>query len=211
MPYIALSKTWDLIENTSARLRMIEILSNYFRSVIVLSPEDLLPSVYLCLNRLAPAYEGLELGIADTHLMKAIAQSTGRSMAQVKADVHSQGDLGMVAERSKTNQSTLFAYRPAALNVRGVFNSLKDIAKMTGMASVQKKIDKIKSMVVACRQCEARFFIRSLTGKLRIGLAEQSVLQALALACAVTPPTQVFIDINFTFEINIFVFVYMCF
>ena len=37
---------------------MIEILANYFRSVILLSPDDLLLSVYLCLNQLAPAYVG---------------------------------------------------------------------------------------------------------------------------------------------------------
>lgn len=59
VPYLALAKTLEHIENTSARLKMIEILSNYFRSVIVLTPEDLLCSVYLCLNKIAPAYEGI--------------------------------------------------------------------------------------------------------------------------------------------------------
>lgn len=58
VPYIALTRTLEIIEDTSARLKMVEILSNYFRSVIALSPNDLIPSVYLCLNQLAPAYEG---------------------------------------------------------------------------------------------------------------------------------------------------------
>ena len=56
---------------------MIEILCNFFRSVIILTPDELLPCVYLCLNKLAPAYEGVELGIGETVLMKAIAQCTG--------------------------------------------------------------------------------------------------------------------------------------
>jgi DNA ligase-1 len=58
VPYLALARTLEAIEGVSARLKIIEILANYFRSVIVLSPDDLLPSVYLCLNKLAPAYEG---------------------------------------------------------------------------------------------------------------------------------------------------------
>ncbi|XP_028141474.2 DNA ligase 1 isoform X1 [Diabrotica virgifera virgifera] len=188
VPYSALSSTFEEIEEISARLKIIEILSNYFRSVIVLSPDDLLPSVYLCLNKLAPAYEGLELGIAETNLMKAIAQSTGRTLAQIKADSQEVGDLGLVAEKSKSNQRMLI--KPARLTVRGVFDKLKDIAKMTGNASQAKKVEKIQSMFVACQDSEARYLIRSLAGKLRIGLAEQSVLQALALACTMTPPGQ---------------------
>ncbi|CAL7947643.1 unnamed protein product [Xylocopa violacea] len=190
VPYIALTRTLELIEDTSARLKIVEILSNYFRSVIVLSPNDLLPSVYLCLNQLAPAYEGIELGVAETNLMKAIAQCTGRTLAQIKADVQQVGDLGIVAEGSRSNQRTMF--QPAPLTVSNVYTRLKEIAQMTGSASLGKKLDKIQSLFVACRFTEARYLIRSLAGKLRIGLAEQSVLQALALACTMTPPEQDF-------------------
>lgn len=189
-PYCALTKTLLCIEEVSARLKIIEILSNYFRSVIVNNPKDLLPSVYLCLNKVCPDYIGLELGIAETTLLKAIVQTTGRSMAQVKADVKKTGDLGIVAEKSKSNQKTMF--KPARLTVKSVFDKLKDISEMTGTAVTAKKLDKIQAMFIACQDSEARFLMRSLAGKLRIGLAEQSVLQALGLACTMTPPPQDF-------------------
>lgn len=53
---------------------------------------------------------------------------------QVKSDVKSTGDLGTVAEKSKSNQKTMF--KPARLTVKGVFDKLKDISEMTGHAVV---------------------------------------------------------------------------
>lgn len=132
VPYLALTQTFAMVEDISGRLRTIEVLSNFLRSVIVLSPDDLLACVYLCMNQLAPTYEGLELGVAETSLMKVIAQTTGRSMSQVKADSKDTGDLGIVAERSKSNQRMMFV--PAPLTVNGVFLKLKEIAKMSGHA-----------------------------------------------------------------------------
>lgn len=75
-------------------------------------------------------FAGVELGIADQFLMKAIAQTTGRTLKQIKEDAQETGDLGIVAERSKSNQRMMF--QPAKLTVRGVFDKLKDMATMSG-------------------------------------------------------------------------------
>ncbi|XP_075151744.1 DNA ligase 1 [Haematobia irritans] len=180
IPYLALTRTFQLIEETRGRLKMVDILGNFFSSVIVTNPDDLLPCIYLSINQLAPAYEGLELGVAETTLMKIICDSTGRKLDFIKSQTHATGDLGIVAEQSRMAQRMMF--KPASLTISGVYKKLKDIAKTPG----KNKITPIKDIFVACRGSEARYFIRSLLGKLRIGIAEQSLISAVATALVKT-------------------------
>ncbi|CAG2111169.1 unnamed protein product [Medioppia subpectinata] len=184
VPYLAFASTLKMIEDTSGRLKMIEILSNYFRSVIALSSDDLIKSIYLCLNKVCPDYEGLEMGIGESLIIKAIASATGRTKDQIKADIEKKGDMGTVAEMSRSNQKVLFA--PPKLTVGSVFDKFKAITQMSGNSTQDKKCKMIESMLVACRDCEARYLVRSLAGKLRIGLAEQSLLNAITQAVIMT-------------------------
>ena len=62
--------------------------------------------------------------------MRAIAQTTGRSVDKIKSDVAELGDLGIVAEQSRSNQKMMF--QPAKLTISSVFMKLKEIASMTG-------------------------------------------------------------------------------
>lgn len=183
-----MARTFERIEEASSRLKIIEILTNLLRSVVALSPSELLPCLLLCLNRPGAPSEGLELGIGETLLTRALAQATGRQLAQIRSEAQDKGDLGLVAESSRCTQRTVVP--PAPLSASGVLGKLREMAAMSGNASASKKIDIIKGLFVACRHSEARYLVRSLSGKLRIGLAEQSVLTALAHAIALTPPGQ---------------------
>ena len=93
------------------------------------------------------------------------------------------GDLGIVAEQSRSAQKTLF--KPKPLTIRGVYKVFRKIAHISGNKSQAKKVSEITRLLAACSKQEARFLIRGLQGKLRIGLASQTV--NVALATAMTP------------------------
>lgn len=98
VPYQALAQTLYCMEKTTKRLELLAIVANYFRSLIALSPGDLVPSIFLLTNKVAPDYESIELGIGDTVLFKALAEATGCTVAKLKTEFQSKGDIGLVAE-----------------------------------------------------------------------------------------------------------------
>ena len=186
VPYKALAQTLYCMEKTTKRLELLSIVSNYFRSLLALSPKDLVPSIYILTNKVAPDYDSLELGIGDTVLFKALGEATGCTVAKLKTEFQNKGDIGLVAEANRCTQKLIF--QPKKLTVNAVFTKFKEIASISGNSSQSKKSDLIKGLLVSCDSIEARYLMRSLAGKLRNGLGEQSILQALGHACATTPP-----------------------
>lgn len=184
IPYAKVAKTFDAIEAESSRLKITAMVADFFLEVLQLSSPDMLVKVvYLFINRLGPDYEpDLELGLGETLLIKTISECYGRAPAKIKQDYKEVGDLGMVAQKSRSGQPPMF--KPTALDVETVFDNLTTIAKTTGKDSQARKIGIINKMLTACdmKSSEAKFLVRSLEGKLRIGLAEKTVLIGLAQA-----------------------------
>lgn len=181
IPYSDLCNLFQEIESTSSRLSIIKLCSEFLIKAMKKDPQNLITITYLCINKLGPDYEqGLELGLGEGLLMKTIAESCGKSLQQVKSKYHSIGDLGQIALEARNVQPTMF--KPKPLTIGEVFNNLKLIAKSQGKDSQTRKIKLIKRMLTACQGVEAKFLIRSLESKLRIGLAEKTVLISLAKA-----------------------------
>jgi DNA ligase-1 len=181
--YGRLCETFEKIENTTKRLLISSYLTDFFGEVIdQCDCQTLIECVYLCLNRIGPDYEGKELGIGESLLIKAVAAATGRKVQAVKAEVEEKGDLGLVAQSSKGKQ--MLMSKPKPHTVHSVFEALKTISNFTGASSQQRKVDTISKMLLACKNSEPKYLIRSLEGKLRIGLAQQTILISLTHAAA---------------------------
>ncbi|KAF3915393.1 hypothetical protein AA313_de0207850 [Arthrobotrys entomopaga] len=179
-PYAALCKIFELIDGTTKRLEITAHTSLFFQQVLRLNPSELVTVVHLMLNRLAADYMGIELGIGESLIMKAISESTGRSLDKLKAMQSKVGDLGMIAYQSRNAQSTLF--KPQPLTVDKIFKGLYKVATTKGDGAMGLKVAEIKKLLAACQGEEAKFLVRGLEGKLRLGLAEGTVIPALAQA-----------------------------
>lgn len=200
MPYRKLSKCLDDIDSTTKRLDITKFAREFIREVIRTSPQSLLQCMYLCINKLGPDHDNIELGVGDSILIKAIAQSSGRKPDKIKQEYGAAGDLGDIAMQAKGKQGTLsFGAKPKPLTVPQVFGALRDIADCSGSGSQQTRVDIIKKLLVAGVSTEPKFIIRHCQGKLRIGMSDKTLLVAAAHAFALSPigPDGVGVDLEF--------------
>jgi DNA ligase-1 len=188
--YSTLCQTLSSIDAISSRLDIQKQLTNLFRLCLIKNPADLLSLVYLASNSVAAAYECVELGIGDSLLIKAIGEASGSQSKMIKLKYEKEGDLGSVAMSSKGKQRTLgFGIKPKPLMAKEVLEVFRQIATTTGSQSQKWKISKIKGLLVRVQDpIESKYIIRSLQGKLRIGLAQSSVLVSLAHAILLSGP-----------------------
>ncbi|XP_071921203.1 DNA ligase 1-like isoform X1 [Coffea arabica] len=160
VPFMFVAKALDAISKESGQIAITAIVCNMLRTVMETTPEDLVAVVYLLANRIAPAHEGLELGIGDASIIKALSEACGTKEAQIKKQYKELGDLGLVAKASRSSQSLM--RKPEALTVVKVFDTFRLIAKESGKDSQEKKKNHIKALLVAATDCEPQYLIRLL-------------------------------------------------
>ena len=178
MRYLLVANVYEQIERTTKRLEMTDYLVELFKK----TPKNLIDKVvYLTQGKLYPDFMGIEIGMAEKLAIKAVARAAGRSTKEIEEDLRRTGDLGETAQKflEKKLQATFFQQ---PLTVERVYQTLDKIARASGSGSVDQKIALLSGILSDAEPKEAKYVIRTLTGKLRLGIADMTVLDALAIA-----------------------------
>ena len=173
--YETVAAAYRDLEQASARLALIDRLAELLRQ----TPDLLLPRVvYLCQGEIAPAFTGIEIGLADKLVTRALAEGTGVPLDQVRAILRETGDLGLTAEQLLVERPA--AGRAATLEVGAVFETLHQIAAAAGAGSQGRKLELFGGLLERATPLEARYLARTVTGSLRLGVGYPTILDALA-------------------------------
>lgn len=179
-PYLHLARTFDLVEREKGKLKTTAVLCNMFRSLLALSPDDVLPAVYLCTNKIAADHENMELNVGGNLVISALEEAWQTSKSRIKEMYNSIGDLGDVAQECQQAQTLLVPHRP--LSIRNLFHALKKISAETGNGSAVRRKNLIVNLMRSCREMEMKFIVRTLVRNLRIGAMMRTILPALGQA-----------------------------
>jgi DNA ligase-1 len=166
------------MEQTSSRIA----LTGHLVTLLKKTPADIIDKVtYLIQGKLYPDYEGVEMGVAEKMVLRAIASSSGKDVSEIVRIYQKTGDLGeaTLEVMKLKSQSTLFS---EPMTVERVYSTFDKVARTTGTGSQEVKLRLISSLLNDAMATEGCYIIKFVMGQLRLGIADYTVLDALAIA-----------------------------
>jgi DNA ligase-1 len=167
--YETVAEAYRDLEAATGRLALIDRMAELIRAT---PDEELARVCYLCQGLIAPQFAGIDLGLAEKLAIRAVATAAGVEPEAVTAAVRTRGDLGEAAE-------ALLPGRTPSLSVGEVVETLHEIAAAEGAGSQGRKLDLLAGLLRRATPLEARYVLRLVTGKLRLGIGTPTILDAL--------------------------------
>ena len=182
MDYAIIADAYDKIEATTKRLEMTDLLVDLLKK----TPKSMISKVvYLTQGKLYPDFSGVEIGVAEKLAIKALAKASGRTDSMLFELLTKIGDIGKVAEEVLGNKKQTTFGIPKSLGALEVYEALDKMANKTGSGAVGSKMALLAGLLSYASPKEAKYIMRTVTGKLRLGIADMTVLDALAIATVV--------------------------
>lgn len=162
------------IESTTSRNEITEYLADLFKE---LKPQEVDAACWLLLGRIVPPYEGLEFQFAEKMLMRAIERTYGHTLETISTDFKSTGDMATVVSRYAANSSA-----SSTRSIEQVYAALTQIATENGQGSQDRKIELVSELFKSLDSLSAKFVVRILLTRLRLGFSDLTLLDALSWA-----------------------------
>jgi len=178
LKYSLVADAYEKIEETTKRLEM----TDYLVELLKQTPKEVIELVvYLTQGKLYPDFLGIEIGVAEKLAARAVAKATGHSEEEIQKDLKKTGDLGETTQKF-LEKKVQVAFFQKLLTVQSVYRTLDRMAKATGSGAMEQKINLLSGLLVDASPKESKYIIRTVTGNLRLGIADMTVLDALAVA-----------------------------
>jgi len=175
LEYSIVTDAYEKIEATTKRLEMTDHLVDLIKE----TPKNFIDKIaYLTQGKLYPDFLGIEIGMAEKMAIESIAQAAELGKGAVVQKFRKTGDLGLTAEQ-------LLEKKPApkeSLTAEEVYDALNKIAHTSGEGSVEAKVNLLAGLLRKATPKEARYIVRTVTGRLRLGVGDMTFLDALSIA-----------------------------
>jgi DNA ligase-1 len=186
MEFKLIAEYFDKLERISSRIQITSLLTDLFKK----SDKDVIDKVvYIIQGKLWPDFYGYpEIGLGEKLMIKALSIGINVKEDTIEAELKKVGDLGEVAYRLKKSGSgtTILTFLGASssspLTVEEVYNSLSKIALAEGEGSRDVKIRSLAGLLKKADPLEAKYIIRFIDGRLRVGIGDATIMDALANA-----------------------------
>jgi len=180
MRYQELAAVYEALEATSSRLEMADLLADLLRRA---DEADVAKIIYMTQGGIVPDFRPENLGIADKLYLKALATASGTKESAVREMWARDGDPGSVTEAVlKSKKQTALFSEPLTLD--RVHDALMKVARADGAGSQDVKIRILADVLHDAKPNEGRYIGRIVTGRMRLGLASGTAMDALSIAYA---------------------------
>jgi DNA ligase-1 len=173
MRFDELAEYLEGLVGTSSRNELVRIVSELYCACSV---EEIEPVTYLVQGRLAPFFAPVEIGLGERLLVSAMAMAYRSPKDGVAAAYRELGDLGVTAQRLAPHTGR---HAPPVVDVH---RRLSEIAGTSGPGSLQRKLDLFAGVLGDLDPVSAKHLVRITTGRMRLGIGDPTVLDALSLA-----------------------------
>lgn len=158
------------IDATSSRLEITKLLAELLGKA---TPTEAAIICNLSLGQLNPPYIGTQFNIAEKSMIKVITDVLDVSASTVTERAKKLGDLGLVVEEGN--------WRPtSSLTIHEVNKKLHEIEQISGAGSQDEKSEAMFSLIKALDHTSAKYVVRIVLGKLRMGFSDMTIIDALS-------------------------------